>query len=612
VAGSTNVARAELMWPVPHRFQLFGLQTFGYGEQVAFPLMVTPEHPGRAVALKAKIRYLVCEQICVPQEGSLALDLPSGTATPSSFAPLVNRFASLVPKGGERFGWSVDQVVIDRERELVVDVKSSSEVLAAPDVIIEGAPHFYFGPPTVELSSDRHAARLRVPTERINSGPDVAATELTLTLFDGARGMETRARPIAMIAPAPMASWSSILTILGVALLGGLILNVMPCVLPVLSLKLLGLVGHAEESPGTVRRGFLASAAGILVAFAGLAGALLLLKAMGGTVGWGIQFQQPWFLIAMTLLLTLFAANLWGWFEIPLPGCLGDLAGVGRPAGLGGQFATGIFATLLATPCSAPFVGTAIGFALARGPVEIVAIFLALGLGFAAPYLLVAALPSLARLLPRPGRWMIALRRLLGLLLAGTAVWLLTVLAGEVDRTAVWAIGVISLGIAFALWLRHRLPDGLRLASPAAVGVLTIAAFIAPAQLATPRTADVAIAASGPWQAFDEAAIPALVRAGKTVIVDVTADWCVTCLVNKRLVLDSADIAGRLAQPSVVAMKADWTKPDDGIARYLAAHGRYGIPFNIVYGPGAPDGILLPELLTPTSVQDALNKAAGG
>jgi suppressor for copper-sensitivity B len=244
--------------------------------------------------------------------------------------------------------------------------------------------------------------------------------------------------------------------------------------------------------------------------------------------------------------------------------------------------------------------------------VEIVAIFLALGLGFAAPYLLVAALPSLARLLPRPGRWMIALRRLLGLLLAGTAVWLLTVLAGEVDRTAVWAIGVISLGIAFALWLRHRLPDGLRLASPAAVGVLAIAAFIAPAQLATPRTAEVAVAASGPWQAFDEAAIPALVRAGKTVIVDVTADWCVTCLVNKRLVLDSADIAGRLAQPSVVAMKADWTKPDDGIARYLAFHGRYGIPFNIVYGPGAPDGILLPELLTPTSVQDALNKAAGG
>jgi suppressor for copper-sensitivity B len=274
--------------------------------------------------------------------------------------------------------------------------------------------------------------------------------------------------------------------------------------------------------------------------------------------------------------------------------------------------ATGIFATLLATPCSAPFVGTAIGFALARGPVEIVAIFLALGLGFAAPYLLVAALPSLARLLPRPGRWMIALRRLLGLLLAGTAVWLLTVLAGEVDRTAVWAIGAISLGIAAALWLRHRLPDGLRLASPAAVGLLAIAAFVAPAQLASPRTDEVAAVAGGPWRSFDEAAIPTLVREGKTVIVDVTADWCVTCLVNKRLVLESTDIAGRLAEPSVVAMKADWTKPDDAIARYLAGHGRYGIPFNIVYGPGAPDGILLPELLTPTSVLDALSKAAGG
>src|SRR5262245_10653038 len=163
IAGSSNVSKAELAWPVPHRFQLFGLQTFGYGEEVAFPLMVTPEHPGAPITLNAKLRYLVCADICVPQETSLALDLPSGTATPSAFAPLVNRFESLVPMGGERLGWSVEQVAIDQQSRLIVDVKSSGEVLNAPDVIVEGAPNFYFGPPQVELSADRHIARLSVP-----------------------------------------------------------------------------------------------------------------------------------------------------------------------------------------------------------------------------------------------------------------------------------------------------------------------------------------------------------------------------------------------------------------------------------------------------------------
>ncbi|HEV8391927.1 MAG TPA: protein-disulfide reductase DsbD domain-containing protein, partial [Dongiaceae bacterium] len=192
VAGSTNVARAELMWPVPHRFQLFGLQTFGYGEEVAFPLMVTPEHPGAPVTLKAKIRYLVCEQICVPQESELALDLPSGAAAPSGFAPLINRFASLVPKGGDRLGWSVDQVAIDQQNQLIVDVKSTGEVLNAPDVLVEGASQFYFGPPKVELSADRHAARLFLAVERLGNGAEVADSDLTLTVFDGERGMEMK------------------------------------------------------------------------------------------------------------------------------------------------------------------------------------------------------------------------------------------------------------------------------------------------------------------------------------------------------------------------------------------------------------------------------------
>src|SRR5262249_11854871 len=203
-----------------------------------------------------------------------------------------------------------------------------------------------------------------------------------------------------------------------------------------------------------------------------------ILKGMGSAVGWGIQFQQPWFLIAMMLVLTLFAANLWGWFEIPVPAAFGRLAGVGSRATLAGQFGTGVFATLLATPCSAPFVGTAVAFALAHGPTEIFGIFLALGLGFAAPYLLVAAMPAIAQQLPRPGRWMLVLRRILGLLLAGTAVWLLTILGSSLGATAVWVIVGLLLAMAAALWAVHRLPETLRPASPIAVVLLALAAFV--------------------------------------------------------------------------------------------------------------------------------------
>jgi suppressor for copper-sensitivity B len=559
VAGSTNVAEAKLAWPVPHRFQLFGLQTFGYGEEVAFPLNVTPANAGAPIALKATIRYLVCEQICVPQDSTLALDLPSGGATPSEYAPLVNRFASLVPKGGERLGWSVERVAIDRQSQLVVDVKSSSEVLNAPDVVIEGAAHFAFGPPEVELSADRHAARLRVPVERIGKGPEVADSDLVLTLFDGTRGMETTARPVPILAAESISSWISLLPILGIALLGGLILNIMPCVLPVLLLKLTGVLDLSGRDQAHLRAAFLSTAAGIVVSFLILAGGLIALKSAGASIGWGIQFQQPAFLALMAMVCLLFAANIWGLFQIPMPAFVGRVA-VAGDARLANNharsFFTGVLATALATPCSAPFVGTAVGFALARGPSEILAIFLALGLGLALPYLAVAAAPALVGFLPRPGRWMRWLKSLLGLTLVGTAIWLMSI-----------------------------------------IGVQT-------GLLASTAKQD------SQWVEFDELAISDLVAADKVVFVDVTADWCITCQANKSVVIDQQPVAGRLGQSGVIAMKADWTNPDPEIADFLGRHGRYGIPFNIVYGPGAPAGIVLPELLTTEAVAAALDQAA--
>jgi suppressor for copper-sensitivity B len=561
VSGSTNVEEAKVAWPVPHRFQLFGLQTFGYGEEVAFPVMVTPVTAGAPIALKAKIRYLVCEQICVPQDGDLTLDLPQGDATPSSYAPLVNRFASLVPKSGERLGWSVERVAVDQQSQLVVDAKSTGEVFNAPDVVIEGAPQFYFGPPKVELSVDRQTARLYVPLERLGKGGELPDSDLILTLFDGDRGMELITRPVPIVAAASISSWISLLPILGVALLGGLILNVMPCVLPVLLLKLTGVLDLTGRGQSQLRGAFLSTAAGIVTSFLVLAGGLAALKLAGASVGWGIQFQQPAFLALMATVCLVFAANVWGLFQIPMPAFVGRVA-VASEARSGNEhaksFFTGVLATALATPCSAPFVGTAVGFALSRGTTEIFLIFLALGLGLALPYIAVAAAPQLVGFLPRPGRWMRWLKAVLGLSLVGTAIWLMSIIGVQ---TGILNAGAATRGDSY-------------------------------------------------WIAFEEAAIADYVADNRVAFVDVTADWCITCQANKKLVIDQQPVAGRLKDGGIVAMQADWTNPDPKIADFLGRHGRYGIPFNIVYGPGAPAGIVLPELLTTEAVNAALDQAA--
>jgi suppressor for copper-sensitivity B len=397
---------------------------------------------------------------------------------------------------------------------------------------------------------------------------------------------------------------------LGLAVLGGLILNLMPCVLPVLSIKLLSVIGHGGGERRAVRQGFLASAAGIMVAFLALASVLAALKAAGTTVGWGMQFQHSWFLVAMTAMITLFAANLWGFLEIPLPQVLADAFGHrGETPGLAGHFFSGAFATLLATPCSAPFLGTAVGFALARGPAEIVAVFAALGLGLALPYLAVAAFPAMATRLPHPGPWVVTLRRILGFVLAATAVWLLTVIDAQVGPKAAGAVAGTMVLLLVVLFLARRRGPGRRRLATSVVAGLALVAIGMPTWLGGANGDSARRSLGGVWQRFDEPAIARLVAEGRTVFVDVTADWCVTCQVNKAAVLERGVVYDRLSASELVAMQADWTRPDAAIASYLARFGRYGIPFNVVYGPQAPQGIPLPELLTASDVVAALDKA---
>ena len=551
-----NIGSLTLLYPVPDRHIIAGLETIGYDGHLVFPLAIAPLHPGQAVELTARLTLLVCSDICVPNEFKVQLQVPAGEAAPSESAYLIKEWNARVPVRDPQ-SWRITETRAGDKGSALVDFVAAPP-LKNPRVFAETAEGGIFSPPDITLNSDRTQGTIKLVLRPGSEMPQ--PPRVTLTLADGKRGWEqsvelaaapqTATTPVetAAAVAAPVVPVASLSLMLLFAFLGGLILNLMPCVLPVLSLKVLKFMGHGGREDHEARQSFLATSAGIIASFLLLAGIMLVLRAAGQSVGWGMQFQHPGFLLFLIAVLLAFAGNMWGLFEIQLPSALNDrlFAASAHHPKLLGDFLTGAFAALLATPCTAPFLGTAIGFALGAGTGAIIAIFAGMGLGMATPYLLVAAVPGVATQMPRPGAWMIKLKRLLALALLGTAVWL--------------------------------------------GGILIMQSH-------------------AETMVFDEAAIPQQVAEGKTVFVDVTAAWCITCQVNKKLVLDRADISARLTAPNVVFLKRDWTRPDQSIADYLHRFGRGGIPFNVVYGPGAPGGIVLPELLTVDSVTAALDKA---
>ncbi len=437
-------------------------------------------------------------------------------------------------------------------------------------------------------------------------------TERALELVVGAGGRPAHSDLFGG-APAPGAdrgsSGPSFGLVLLLGLVGGLILNAMPCVLPVLSLKVFSLVKSAGQGRRAIAVGALATATGILLSFWALAGAAVLAKAAGRAVGWGVQFQEPGFVGALTVIVVLFSLNLWGLFEVPLPARLARWADAGPKEGLAGHLASGLFATLMATPCSAPVLGTAVGFALAQAAPTVFATFTAVALGMALPSLLLAVWPAAAARLPRPGAWMAVFKKVMGFLMAAAGIWLLYVLAAQIpaERLAVFELALLALALCVWLGTTLRRPAARRAALVAALGVVVLAvALVSRAPAAQDR-----LAGGGgliDWSPFDRAEAERRAAGGALVFVDVTADWCFTCKVNERLVLETPEVAAAFVRHGVTAMRADWTNRDDSIARFLADHGRYGIPFYLLYRPGAEPHVFS-ELLTKDAVLEALADA---
>lgn len=605
--GSENIADVQVLFPAPTRFRAFGIENFGYEKAVTFPLKVTLAEPGLPARLNAQANLLVCADICVPEQFDLSLPLPARSGVDSASAGLIAVAAAQVPEAPETRGVTLSSAALINDGTALVVSIDAAQPWQTPDIFPEMGDFTAFGVPDIRLEGGTLWAQLPILSEPLTDAPP-----LRLTITDGPLAVDMAQVALsADPAPPPFETASAADTgmaelawIALIAVLGGLILNVMPCVLPVLSIKFASALKAADQSPARVRGGFLMSAAGVLAFMWLLAAGTLAARSMGVSVGWGLQFQNPYFLTGMLLILAVFAANLAGLFEIALPQSWMTRMASDKGPGYAGDFATGAFAAVLATPCSAPFLGTAIAFAMTGRPIDIVVIFTALGIGLALPYLAVAAAPGLVRYLPKPGGWMIGVKWILAGLLALTAAWLLWVLNGVAGPSAVVWVSMTLLVLVLLLSATGRRIGRARGILAVTTVVLAFFLPLAPA----PATSGAALADTA-WVPFARADIPRRVATGEVVFVDVTADWCLTCKANKALVLDRNPVAGLLASERVTAMRADWTRPSDAISAFLESFGRFGIPFNVVYGPAAPEGIALPEILTSEAVEEALRRA---
>ncbi|KIQ84423.1 protein-disulfide reductase DsbD family protein [Aeromonas sp. L_1B5_3] len=580
-------------WPAPRHFEVAGLSTQGYQGEVRFPLSLN--YPTDQ-SLKGTLRLSTCSNVCILTDFpfTLAVDGQAPAGFDFSWAKAISNLPQPLPADTRvELGYQHNQLQLRAEL---------AEGWQSPALFIDALEGAEFGKPVLEVEGNTLIARVPVSDGWQGDAPDLRGQSLGLLFTSGEQAWQTKGSiGEALVLPAPS---QPLFWLLGAALLGGLILNLMPCVLPVLALKLGSVLQHQEREQGTVRKQFLAASAGIIASFWVLAAMSSLLRATQGGVGWGIQFQSAGFIGLMVLVTLLFCANLLGLFEIRLPSNLNTRLATSGGNGLGGHFLQGSFATLLATPCSAPFLGTAVAFALAAPLGQLWLIFTALGIGMSLPWLLVAALPRLALWLPKPGRWMNHLRILLGLMMLGSSLWLASLLGSHLGNVQVyWLMAAMLLALLIGIVWRYGIRGftlALSLSALVGAALLLGGAFTAQGSGNVDRVV---------WQPLSERAIADALAQNKRVFVDVTADWCVTCKANKYNVLLRDEVQNALSAPDVVALRGDWSKPDDTIAAFLRQRGAAAVPFNQIYGPGLPQGETLSPLLDKADLLTLLNQA---
>jgi thiol:disulfide interchange protein/DsbC/DsbD-like thiol-disulfide interchange protein len=629
----------DIQWPYPKRIIVGPLASYGYYDDLLLLVDVTAPAdlaPGSSVTLEGTADWLICEEICLTATEELSLTLPVVAET----GPRDNQWASAFDATRLKHpavipGWELAAERHEDGYALVV-VGPQGRRAALSDA------HFFAIDQNViayatdqKLRRSGEVGRLFIDRSSYAQNP---ATQLRGVLVagegqawdtDGRRAMyvdvQIHDEPLDLLAGsadnAPLTGTWALLTALGLAFLGGIILNLMPCVFPVLSLKILGFVQQANEERGKVVRHGLSFTAGVLISFWVLAGLLIVLRATGQELGWGFQLQSPVFVGLIALLLFGLALNLMGVFEIGLS--LTRLGQAGSSSGYRGSFSSGVLATIVATPCTAPFMGVALGFAMTLPAATSLLVFTSLALGMASPYMLLSASPALMRRLPRPGAWMETFKKILAFPLFATVIWLVWVfgLQTGVDGVTFLLSALMMLGLA--CWILGHWGDitlalkkkvvSRAVAATAILSAIALTVGGTGGGVAVDGASVSAMAAGGGttstsvWQPWSEDAVHAAREAGRPVFIDFTAAWCLSCQVNKRVALNARNVQAEFSTRNVLLLQADWTNRDADIARALRGYGRSGVPLYVLYN-GMEDPIFLPELLTEGIVIDALKK----
>ncbi|MBS2022462.1 MAG: thioredoxin family protein [Deltaproteobacteria bacterium] len=623
-----GLTAGPILWPTPHRMMQGPLANYGFDGDVWLLTEVVAARAletGKPLRVSVDAEWLVCQDECIPEKAALDLTLPT-VERPGPPGPNAAGFVSARERLPRKLGWRAE-LGHERAKEHTVELRVTTGALPLPGAhaeffpqdggLIEATAEQTFEPRpdgfVLTLTCDRHLAGFPARLAGVlvlhgQQDADEVSVELTTPAPEVAPARE----------PLP----------LGLALLfafvGGLLLNLMPCVLPVLGVKVMSFVKHAQADGHRARAHGLVFGGGVLASFWILAAALFALRASGNELGWGFQLQSP--LVVSVLAMLFFALGLSFLGFVEVGATVQSAAGAVRFSDtLWGSFGSGVLATAVATPCTAPFMGAALGYALLATPLVGLSIFTALGVGMAMPYVLLSFSPELLRKVPKPGAWMQTLQQALAFPLFGTSVWLLSVLSvqGGAEKVLLALIGVLLVGFALWLWRLFGAPEASRssriLGGVTATCALGLAlwfnaggsqAHARPPGPAAPPEPHAALAPDAQpqvaWVDWSEDRLARLQQEGRIVFVDYTAAWCITCQVNERVVFSSREVRERFAQLGVVPMRADWTRSDPAITRALAGFGRSGVPLNVLHGRGAP--VILPSVLTPGVVLQALDE----
>ncbi len=593
---SANINNLEVLWPTPEKFQILGLTSLGYENNVIFPLKLEINDESQNTFVNLQVNFLICKDICIPGDARVFLEIPSGNKELTDNFFILERSLSFLPEHNFESSYINNvnaSIYKDNDNSLIKIIAETDKSFFNTNIFL----HTPFGLPVVK-NSLVYSNNNKLITAEFKYAKDLISKEqfpIEIIVQDENHNFINMLDvQVKNISPPVKANNNYIYFIL-ISLLAGLILNVMPCVFPILSIKLMSVFSSDQKN---ARVSFFTTAFGIIFSFILLGLVFLFLQYFKFSISWGMQFQQPYFLLFITLVIFLFMMNMFNQFEINLPSRVSNFSLLNNNNLYLKDFFNGFFATLMATPCSAPFVGTAITAAFTQNYLIGINIFLFMGIGMSSPYLLVATFPKLVNFLPKPGKWMIYVKYFLGLLLLATVIWLSNILLNFFNLSFL----ILSLILFLILSYRKKIPYFKNIFTI----VILLGIFYLPSVKSLQNNP--ALKYDERWLNFFEVDINQLVNKDEVIFLDITADWCATCQFNKVNIINSNKIIKLFEENNILLIRADWTRPNKKVNVFLEKYERFGIPFNAFFSKNFPNGILLSELLSEKEILETINK----